>query len=256
MSQAKGKPTRVLIYLMMALVLITILIAQRYYKRENSSVDPRIVQARILYEQYNTLAGNSDYEAVIQLLDSIKGIYNQYPHYYRSFETGVLENNRAAVYLTLALIYDSISSPYHYLGQDSLLELGESAVRSSIIIYEKWMELYSGKSEDVIRKELEGTFTAGLEPGEPDQANRFLENRVEEILSSIAEAPRRLSVSYTNLGIVYRYKEDYQSAAVSYRKALDLWEENLSAENNLNLLLGKPPRERTFIEKMFPKPKN
>ena len=99
MILATGKPARALIYVMMALVVITILIALRYYRGENLGVDPRVAPARKLYEGYNALASSNDYSGVIHLLDSISGIYNQYPHYHGSFETGVLENNRAAVYL-------------------------------------------------------------------------------------------------------------------------------------------------------------
>ncbi len=256
MSTAKGKPLRALIFVMMALVVITILIAQRYYKSKNTSVDPRIVPARELYETYNSLAVNSDYEAVIGLLDSIKNIYKQFPHYYGSFETGVLENNRAAVYITIGLTYDSINTSFHAMGLDSLMILGESAVRNSISIYEKWTGLYSGKTEAEIREEIKESFAEGLEGYSQKEINLFFENRVAEILASLEEAPRRLSVSYTNLGIIYRYKEDYQSAAAHYEKAIKLWEENLTAENNLNILLGRPLTKRTFIQKMFPKPKD
>jgi tetratricopeptide (TPR) repeat protein len=256
MSPAIGRPARKLIYLMMILVLITVFIAQRYYRNENLSVDPRIVPARELYEQYNSLAVRSDYEGLFTLLDSIKRIYNSQPHYYGSFETGVLENNRAAVYLTIGLSYDSISTPFHGLGQDSIMALGESAVRNSIAIYEGWMDLYSGKTENEIRDGIRESFMDGLEVADPDETSRYLDNRVKEIEQAIEETPRRLSVSYTNLGIVYRYRLDYESAAIHYRHALELWEDNLTAENNLNLLLGKPPRKRTFIEKMFPNSRN
>lgn len=254
MSPANIKPARALIYVMMALVVVTILIAQQYYRGKNTSVDPRIIPARELYEKYNDLTVQSDYKAVILLLDSIKGIYNQYPHYYGSFETGVIENNRAAVYLTLGLSYDSINSVYHPLGQDSLMALGESAVRHSIHIYEKWTELYSGKTEEEIRNEILDNFVNGLDNYSGEEISRFLDNRVSEIRNSVEEAPRRLSVSYTNLGIVYRYRQDYPSAAANYEKAMDLWEDNLTAENNLNILLGRPLRKRTFIQKMFPEP--
>jgi len=37
---------------------------------------------------------------------------------------------------------------------------------------------------------------------------------------------------------------------------MELWGENLTAENNLNILLGRPVRKRTFIQKMFPQPKD
>ena len=248
-----AKPARPLILVMTALAIITILFAIRHYRKDNLSVDPRVVPARKLYEGYNALARVNDFAGVIRLLDSIDNIYSRYPHYQGSFETGVLENNRAAVYLTLGLSYDSLSSPFHHLGQDSLISLAESAVRNSILIYEKWMDGYSGKTPAEIREQVEGAFGLGLESRRPEKKAGYLDTRVEEIQDAEKETPRRLSVSYTNLGIVYRYREDYESAAACYRKAMDLWEDNLTAENNLNLLLGRPMKKRNLIQKMFPK---
>ena len=255
MIPAAGKFPRALIYVMMALVVITILLAWSHYRGKNLSVDPRIVPARKLYEGYNALASSNDYDGVIRLLDSIEQIYSQYPHYCGSFETGVLENNRAAVYLTLGLSYDSLSSPYHHMGQDSLMALGESAARKSIDIYESWLSEYAENGEEEIREQALATFGIGLRTGDPKEMEAYVENRIKEIEDAIQETPRRLSVSYTNLGLTYRYREDYQGAASCYRQAMDLWEDNLTAENNLNILLGQPLKKRNFIQKMFPKPK-
>ena len=79
MIPAAGKFPRALIYVMMALVVITILLAYSHYRGENLSVDPRIAPARKLYEGYNALASSNDYEGVIRLLDTIAEIYSQYP---------------------------------------------------------------------------------------------------------------------------------------------------------------------------------
>jgi len=255
MIPAAGKIPRALIYVMMALVVITVLLAYSHYRGKNLSVDPRIVPARKLYEGYNALAGSNDYAGVIRLLDTIAQIYSQYPHYRGSFETGVLENNRAAVYLTLGLSYDSLSSPYHHLGQDSLIALGESAARKSIDIYKRWLSVYEGSGTEEIQEQVLATFGIGLKTDDPGEMEAYLENRVREIENAMEETPRRLSVSYTNLGLAYRYREDYQEAASCYQHAMDLWEDNLTAENNLNILLGEPMKKRNFIQKMFPKPK-
>jgi len=255
MTPAAGKFPRALIYVMMALVVITILLAYSHYRGKNLSVDPRIVPARKLYEGYNALAGSNDYAGVIRLLDTIAQIYSQYPHYRGSFETGVLENNRAAVYLTLGLTYDSLWSPYHHLGQDSLMVLGESAARKSIDIYENWLSVYAENEAGEIKEQVLANFEIGLNPDDPEAMEAYVGNRVREIEDAIEEMPRRLSVSYTNLGLAYRFREDYQRAASCYQQAIDLWEDNLTAENNLNILLGEPMKKRNFIQKMFPKPK-
>jgi tetratricopeptide (TPR) repeat protein len=255
MTPVAGKSPRALIYAMMALVMITLLLAYTRYRDMNDSVDPRIVPARQLYEGYNALASSNDYEGVIRLLDTIGQIYNRYPHYRRSFETGVLENNRAAVYLTLGLSYDSLSSPYHYLGPDSLIACGERAVRNSIAIYEDWLACYEGRGPAEIREQIGTLFGHEPDSRDPDEVAAYVDNRVREIEDALKETPRRLSVAYTNLGLVYRYREDYATAASCYQKAIRLWEENLTAENNLNILLGNPLKKRNFLQKMFPKSK-
>ena len=114
------------------------------------------------------------------------------------------------------------------------------------------MDGYSGKTTAEIREQVKGAFDLGLESRTPEKKARYLDTRVEEIQDAEKETPRRLSVSYTNLGIVYRYRKDYESAAACYRKAMDLWEDNLTAENNLNLLRGRPRKKRNFLRKLFP----
>jgi tetratricopeptide (TPR) repeat protein len=142
------------------------------------------------------------------------------------------------------------------MGQDSLIALGESAVRKSIEIYESWLERFETDGPAGTREKVQADFMHGLDTGEPGQAESYVQNRVREIKEALEETPRRLSVSYTNLGLVYRYREDYTEAASCYRKAMDLWEDNLTAENNLNILLGKPLKKRNFLQKMFPRPKS
>ena len=93
-------------------------------------------------------------------------------------------------------------------------------------------------------------FLSGLEVD--DHPEKYLQHRAKEIEQALTEVPRRLSVAYTNLGVIYRYREDYKKAAELYQKALSLWEDNLDAENNLNHLLGQPIRKRNFFQKMFP----
>ena len=84
----------------------------------------------------------------------------------------------------------------------------------------------------------------------------YADTRIIEIQDAQKEIDRRLSVSYTNLGMVYRQKELYDSAAANYIIAVELWDQNLTAENNLNILFGKPLRKRNLIQKLFPPKKH
>lgn len=246
----KKKTTRALVIIISALVVFTLLVAYFVYKNINDSVDPRIVNARTLYEGYNGLAQRNAFDSIYLLLDEIEMIYNCCDHYRNSFEVGVLYNNRAATYLTIALLSDSTLMSKNE--KDSLVNLSEIAARKSIQIYEDWLSIFRDKSPEEIRTIAAADFYTGLEMYSPEQKARFLKRRTKEIETAQLETLRRLSVSYTNLGMVYRHRLDYESAAICYKKAIFLWDKNLTAENNLNILFNKPVRERNFIQKMFP----
>jgi Flp pilus assembly protein TadD len=62
-----------------------------------------------------------------------------------------------------------------------------------------------------------------------------------------------MSVSHANLGIIYRHKGRYEAAAKEYIKALELWPDNLAAENNMNVILNKPLKKRSALRHIFPK---
>lgn len=246
----KNKSTRALAIIVSALVLFTLLIAHFVYKNINESVDPRIVNARTLYESYNGLAQHNAVDSIYLLMDEIEVIYNAFDHYRNSYEVGVLYNNRAATYLTVALFSDTTLISRQT--KDSLVNLSEIAASKSIKIYEDWLSIYQDKTPSKIEKIAAADFYSGLEMYSEEEQLRFFKRRIKEIETAQSETLRRLSVSYTNLGIVYRHHHDYESAAKYYKKAINLWDKNLTAENNLNILFNKPIRERNFIQKLFP----
>jgi len=233
---------------MCALVLIGSSISYFYYKGVNESTDPRIIEARILYERYNGYAQSNQIDAIFSLMDSVEAIYSRYDHYRNSFEVGVLYNNRAASYITLALYSDEIDK----IEQDSLINLADSALSKSIEIYNDWLDKFQDLEAQDIKKVIEPDFKIGLTNYTSDEADNFLNKRVKEIQNSQVETKRRLSVGYTNQGIIYRHRMLYEDAARSYKAAIDLWDRNLTAENNLNKLLGRPEKKRNLIQKLFP----
>ena len=248
MGLFKNRRTRALIIIMGALVLSGITISYLYYKNINESIDPRIVKARTLYEKYNLYAQKNEFDSIFLLMDSIELIYTNFDHYKNSYEVGVLYNNRAASFLTMALYTNNIE----VIDQDSIIDLAEIAVKKSIEIYNHWLEKFQNKSLVEIERIISSDFYTGLEKYNSDKKNKFIKNRINEIHDSQTETKRRLSVSYTNLGIIDRHKLLYESAANCYKKAIDLWDRNLTAENNLNVLLGRPMKKRSFIQKLFP----
>lgn len=255
MAILKNRATRALILIMIALVLIAVVISKIYYTGANQSVDPRIVKARQLYSGYNTYAGSGNYFRLFSLLDSIDAIYSLYPHYHDSYETGVIYNNRAAALLTIALYGDSIRvdyNPCHGISSDSVGRLAEVNISKAVTIYNRWSDHYSGMSQEEIMEEIRPLFCQDLDVADQGLAEKMLRNRAGEIFNSVPETARRLSVCYTNLGVLYRHRGEYEKAAEYYRQALQLWDRNLSAENNLNILLGRPLKKRNILQKLFP----
>ena len=120
---------RPLLLVMLTVVALAVVIARAYYKGQNRWIDPRIVPARELYASYNNLAMENKLEAVLELLDTIESIYARYPYYTKSYEPGVVNNNRAVVYLTRVMAAEqnfpgfSLSKPE----MDSLVSLAEGA---------------------------------------------------------------------------------------------------------------------------------
>jgi tetratricopeptide (TPR) repeat protein len=248
MNIFQNKTSRALIITMCALVLFSVVISHYYYKETNASVDPRIVEARKLYEKYNLYAQKNEFQSIFPLMDSIELIYSSVDHYKQSFEVGVLYNNRSAAYLTWALFSDNINQPE----LDSLINLADSAINISLGIYDQWLQRFEDKDKTEIQAIISDEFLTGLEQYDPELKDKYLSNRINEIQESQSETSRRMSVAYTNQGIIYRHNMQYDSAAILYKKAIDLWDRNLTAENNLNVLLGRPLKKRSFIQKLFP----
>ena len=250
---------RALILIMIALVITGILIAKFYYGNINKSIDPRVVKARELYAKYDNYAQAGNYNRIFALLDSIENVYRAAKHYEGSFELGVLYNNRAAALLTISMFADSIPkeyNPYSCLTVDSIVTLAETNVLKAISVYNNWIKVFSGRSHEQICEIIEPLFMEGLESNTPDLKTKYLKARTKDIEKAMLENDRRLSVCYNNMGIVFRQKEQYKQAVEQYKKALELWDRNLNAENNLNVLLGKPLKKRNIIQKLFPPERN
>lgn len=244
---------------MLAVVLVSLVGAHLYYSRLNSRVDPRIKPARALYEDYNKLAESGDFDAVLNLLDTVKNIYNNYSHYRNSFETGVIANNQAALYLTIAMHRDSLpeaSKVLEDIPEDSLIMMAEKEVCHALYIYKQWKNKFADKDRQQWHKMIQDDFSNVLQDYPEERLNTFLDKRLDEFEETRTEIDRRLSVSHNNLGMIYRYRQNYDSALVQYNRAIELWGENMTARNNLNVLLNRPKEKRSMLRKLFPPPKD
>lgn len=252
------KPTTALILIMMAVVAVALIIARSYYSQVNAAADPRVVPARLAYQTYQQKAGAGDFTGVLDVLDSIEALYNRYPHYSESYEKAVVFVNRSSVYLTVALHIDSlrITSDLGWMATKTpkgLRDLAEQELNEALALYRKWDSLWGDLSEEQILTRLNETFFDGTEEWSPEEKQRYLESRSQEIQDAQWENDRRISVACTNLGMIWFERKDYEQAAAWFNQAVELWEDNLNAKNNLNRMLGKPLEKRSMIQKLFPK---
>ncbi len=235
---------------MTVLVIIGVIIAKIYYGNLDKSEDPRVIEAKLLYKKYNVYAENNNYEGVFQLLDSIKNIYSQFPDYKNSFEIGVVYNNIGATWLNSALFKAEDSL------KQSFLDSAKTYCEQSASIYINWLSEFKDISEEEINKKVNSYYEkADAKYFKDKNLDKIKSKRLKDIQNAQIETERRLSVVYTNLGIISRHYMFYDDAINYYKKALALWEDNLTAKNNINILLGRELEERSTIDKLFPKEK-
>lgn len=249
------RQTKILLLVLVILAGSGLLAAWLYYRYENASEDPRVKGARLLLDQYDKLIQNENFEEGLILLDSVEQIYERTPCYSESFEMGVIHNNRGSAWLTIAL-YKTEDS----LQKAELLAVASKEICLSIRIYEEWLRRYDTMSPSVMKMEVEGCFLRQDSVLGGTDVQRIIDRRVEDLELAKIETPRRLSVSYSNLGIIQRHQYEQDSAVQSYIKALKLWKRNPSAKNNLNILLGREAEDESILEQLFPpdrrKPEN
>jgi len=218
-----------------------------YYSYQNAAEDPRVVEARLLLEEYDVLMKNGKFDEGLVLLDSIQQLYNAVPCYRESFEQGVIYNNRGSAWLTIAL-YNTDDS----MRKAEILILASKETTRSIYAYEEWMQKVDTMSFSEIQSEVIACFPEKDPEFEGLNYQRIIDRRIADIQLAKIETPRRLSVSYSNLGIIQRHQYKPDSAILSYITALKLWNRNPSAKNNLNTLLGRETEDESILRQLFP----
>ncbi len=223
-----------------------------YYGQVNKAEDPRILPAKMLFQEYDKELESDEYVLSLSLLDQMLAIYRATPGYEHSYEIGVLLNNKATVFLvemeTEILTEQDITKP---LMQKSLATAADYT-RQAIDVYEAWMADMGSLSEEQIRQKIAPYFKEGDPAFEGMNIQKILDKRVNDILEAQIETPRRISVSLTNLGMVNRYLGDLEAAKKNYEDAIELWDRNYTAQDNLAILLGQPVKKRSMISRLFP----
>lgn len=233
------------------IICTSLLVAYIYYNGKNKAEDPRIVRTKYMFRQFDELMKENKYSEALPLLDSIEIILLKVPGYKESYEPGIVYNNRGSAYLSMAL-YSSKDS----IEKFRLLEISEKNIDSSIAIYNTWIDKNNNLSEAELSKNAEPFFSENDVAFKGRNIKKIIRKRVEDLALAQKENPRRLSVCYTNLGIVQRHQYKQNEAVESYIKAIKLWKDNYTARNNFNVLMGKPPEDRSIIDQLFPPDKN
>ena len=236
-------PVKKLIVIMSFIFAAGILISYLYYSGVNSSEDPRIVHIKEMHKDYDRRVRDNETGNAISILDSMDREFSKIPHYSRSYERGVINTDIAAVHINKAI----------YLTTDedlklSCLDSAEKHLMKSLEYYDWWNKEYSSLDSVSIFRKLVLDFESIVS----ENKERIIKKRFSDIRNAMTESDRRYSVTYTNLGIVMRHKLKTDSAALMYKKALELWEDNHIAKSNLNVLLGGKPVKKGFLETVFP----
>lgn len=230
-----------------AVTLIAVFIAWWYYRGVNASEDPRILPARDYLMRSDRCMQEGKYPEAMMLTDSAAAIITALPCYKDSYEMGVLENNRGSASLGMA-----IYQPGDSLRKQELLVQAEKHIRMAIAVYEQWLARYRSSSREQLVRESTGCFQKDDPALEGKDLNALIEKRADDLELARVETPRRLSVAWSNLGMIQRHQYQQDSALESYLKALRIWKRNPTAKNNLNTLLGRPMEDESILEQLFP----
>lgn len=225
-----------------------------YYSNLNSAVDPRVVEAKHLQLKYEKGLESNQYGEKMILLNQMLDIYQNVPGYENSYEIGVILNNQASVYL-VKLETELLTKEEDEIDKDEMLktlEMSMGLTLEAIDIYDTWLKEMGDLSEEEVRKKIRPYFDPQDEAFKDVKYSMVFDRRVEEIMSAQLENSRRLSVSYTNLGVMNRYMGNLHEAKANYEKALELWDRNYTAQDNLNTLMNLPRERRGMLERIFP----
>lgn len=244
---------KVLIFIFVVVVIIFIG-SFIYYDNINSKEDPRVLEAKNLQLQYEKGLESDQYGQALNLLDNMEDIYSRAPGYERSYEIGVILNNKASVYL-VKLETDLLTLDQSALDKEKIindLNIARELTTRAITNYDTWLKEMGNLSRDELMVKISPFFREDDDVFKGLDVEGIRTKRVEDLVAAQVETKRRLSVSYTNLGVIQRYSGQLEESKASYEKAIELWDRNYTAKDNLNTLMDLPREKRTLIDRLFP----
>jgi tetratricopeptide (TPR) repeat protein len=224
------------------------------YRDINRSADPRVIEGRFLYKEYGNLKNTGKYDDAFAILDKIEAIYLKAPGYENSYEIGVIENDRSSYYLD-KVETELLTNEANLIKENIALYLtfAREHCEKSISIHQQWLNSVGKLTQDQVVSLITPWFSKNDPAFKGYNYDKILKRRVKEIVDAQVETERRLSVSYSNMGIIERYEKNTEKSKECYEKALELWPENYVAKNNLRVLHGQPIEKRSIVKQLFPK---
>jgi hypothetical protein len=247
-----SKGTKVVLVITFSVSALAVLFAIFYYRDLNNLEDPRTKKARELLALFDKESVRISDFSSFSLLDSANAVFRSYPDYESSFETGVIYNNKCSS-LLMAAIYDTTISSTE---KSKMLDLSMSYCDSSITVYKNWISNWEELSGDDIAEKIRPLINENDNHFKGLNFRRIFERRVKDLIAAQVETPRRLSVSLSNKGTIYRHKFLVDSALLCYQNALTRWKDNRTAKSNLSVLMGGEPVKPSIIESLFPPDKD
>lgn len=242
------KGTKVVIVITFSVSIIALAFAFFYYRTVNRSEDPRINSARIMLMRFDRESSPEGMISAFSYLDSAAAVFKKLPDYRSSFEPGIVFNNKCSALLMNALYDTSIQETEKI----TLLELSMRYCDSSITVYKGWLREWETLSRDEIEMRASEMMNGSDPAFKGYDIQKLIKRRIENLLMAQVETPRRLSVSLTNRGTIFRHIQLPDSALACYRDALKLWGNNRIAKSNMSVLLGGEPEKPGLIEALFP----
>lgn len=242
------KGTKVILAVTFSVSVAAIIFAYFYYSTINRSADPRVSRAGEYLQRFEKVSGQLSSIDAWQLLDSAYTKFISLPDYKESYEIGVINNNKCSS-LLLNAIYDSTISEGE---RRVLLDLSMKYCDSSIRVYKRWIQAWENRTQAQI-SHFVGSYMKPDDPAfEGRNYQRLLNRRIKDLQLAQVETPRRLSVSLTNKGTIYRHMAMTDSSLYYFGEALNLWKENRIARSNLSVLMGGEPVKPNIIQSLFP----
>jgi tetratricopeptide (TPR) repeat protein len=242
------KGTRVVISITLGICGTAILVAIFYYRNLNRAEDPRMIPVREWIQESEEFTANCQATESFIVLDSAIRYLRSLPGYENSYEVGVLYNDVSSAWL-LSALYDSTLAETE---KRKMLVTAKTFADSSITLYRSWIEKWKSLDPAQIREKISPFFDPNDLSFHHRNSDKILAKRIKDIQSAQLETPRRLSVTLTNLGTIYRHQIKPDSALLCFAEALELWKDNETAQNNLQVLNGGAPVKPSLIRKLFP----